>query len=183
MRGVVQYPFRVNSPRVVILAGPNGAGKTTFARRFLPEDAGVPNFINADLIAAGLSPFNPDAAALRAGRVMLEQISAAVTERTSFAIETTLAGKMYGRRIPQWQRRGYHVSLVFLQLESPELAIERVAGRVRRGGHDIPEPVIRRRWEKGRFNFETLYRPLVDAWWAYDNSGAVAKLLDQGVRS
>lgn len=150
--------------QIVIIAGPNGAGKTTFAREFLPQEADCPTFINADLIAAGLSPFAPDAAALRAGRLMLEEIRRHVAASDSFAFETTLAGRSYASMMKQWRALGYRISLVFLKLDSPELAITRVAERVRQGGHHIPEPVIRRRFAAGLRNFSDLYAPLVDAW-------------------
>jgi len=107
--------------RIIILAGPNGAGKTTFAREFLPDEAECPSFVNADLIAAGLSPFNPEVVAMRAGRLMLELIDGHVARGDSFAFETTLAGKSYARHIPRWQAAGYHVTLLFLALPSGRL--------------------------------------------------------------
>jgi predicted ABC-type ATPase len=125
--------------RILILAGPNGAGKTTFAREFLPDEAQCPTFVNADLIAAGLSPFKPETAAMRAGRLMVQLIDEHVTRGDSFAFETTLADKGYARHIPQWQASGYHVSLVFLALPSAEAAIQRVLERVAQGGHFVPE--------------------------------------------
>lgn len=164
--------------QIVIIAGPNGAGKTTFAQEFLPREADCPVFVNADLIAAGLSPFAPDAAALRAGRLMLEEIRRHVTAGDSFAFETTLAGRGYASMISRWRAAGYRVSLVFLRLDSSEMAIARVAERVRQGGHDIPEPVIRRRFASGLRNFTELYAPLVDAWVLYDNSGDEPVLID-----
>ena len=124
--------------RIVIIAGPNGAGKTTFALELLPNEAGCPHFINADLIAAGLSPFDPGKAALKAGRLMLQAIQENVQKGESFAFETTLSGLVYARRIPQWQKVGYHVTMYFLSLPSVELAIARVCERVRRGGHSVP---------------------------------------------
>ena len=167
-----------DSLRVIIIAGPNGAGKTTFAREFLPNEAGCPIFINADLIAAGLAPFAPETAALQAGRLMLQELGRHFSARESFAFETTLAGRAYLRLIPQWQAAGYRVKLIFLQLDSAEEAIARVAQRVEQGGHDIPPAVIRRRFAAGRKNLETLYAPLVDAWALYDNSGSAPLLLD-----
>jgi predicted ABC-type ATPase len=124
--------------KIIIIAGPNGAGKTTFAREFLPQEAGCPVFVNADLIAAGLSPFAPERAAIQAGRLMLEAIAQHVAQRESFAFETTLSGRGYARQIPQWQQLGYHVKLFFLSLPSADMAVQRVAERVRQGGHDIP---------------------------------------------
>jgi predicted ABC-type ATPase len=131
--------------RVVIVAGPNGAGKTTFAREFLPREADCPTFVNADLIASGLSPFDPDRAAVRAGRLMLQLIKEHAKRRETFAFETTLAGRNYARSIREWKRDGYRITLFFLSLPSPEIAVLRVAERVRQGGHDVPEEVIRRR--------------------------------------
>jgi predicted ABC-type ATPase len=168
----------VSGKKILIIAGPNGAGKTTFATTFLPAEAQCPRFINADLIAAGLSPFNPDAAALKAGRLMLAEIDDAVTRGESFAFETTLAGLKYVRHIRRWRGLGYHVSLFFLRLPDPETAIARVAVRVRQGGHDIPEEVIRRRFDAGLRNLEQAYKAAVDAWAVYDNSGEKPILLD-----
>lgn len=125
-------------PRIII-AGPNGAGKTTFAREFLPNEAGCPIFVNADLIAAGLAPFAPETAAIRAGRLMLQEMGRHFLARENFAFETTLSGRGYLRLIEQWQRAGYRVKLIFLQLASPEEAIARVMLRVRQGGHNVPE--------------------------------------------
>lgn len=158
-------------PTIILIAGPNGVGKTTFAREFLPQEASCLTFINADLIAQGLSPFRPEEAAVRAARLMLEMIAEYVERRESFAIETTLSGRTYARMIPRWRKAGYQVVLFFLQLPSEDLAVARVADRVAQGGHDIPEPVIRRRFHAGRANFHALYKPLVDAWRLYDNSG------------
>ncbi len=170
-----------NEPRkILIIAGPNGAGKTTFAQAFLPNEAGCPIFVNADLIAAGLSPFQPDRAAFRAGRLMLEEIHTHVARGESFAFETTLSGKVYARWIPEWRRLGYRVSLIFLRLASVELALERVRQRVREGGHDVPETVIRRRFEAGLSNYHHLYKPLVDEWCLYDNSGEIPTLIEAG---
>lgn len=166
--------------RILILAGPNGAGKTTFARTFLPHEAGVLTFINADLIAAGLSPFAPEAAAVQAGKIMLERINSCAARGENFAIETTLSGKNYARDIPRWQESGYVVKLFFLRLPSPEIAIERVKNRVALGGHHIPDDVIRRRFTAGLENFEHLYKPLVDEWFLYDNTNIAPKLIDKG---
>lgn len=168
-----------DGPRVLIIAGPNGAGKTTFAREYLPAEGDCPVFINADLIAAGLSPLNPEAAALRAGRLMLEEMERYFHARESFAFETTLAGRGYLRHVRRWQDSGYRVKLLFLKLASEEEAIARVAERVRQGGHSIPEPVIRRRFRAGWRNL-ALYRELADSWVIYDNSGSEAILVDWG---
>ena len=156
---------------IIIIAGPNGAGKTTFAREFLPQEASCPIFINADLIAQGLSPFRPEAAAVRAGRIMLEMIADCVRRGESFAIETTLSGRGYAQMIPAWRTAGYRVVIFFLELPSEELAVQRVADRVAQGGHNIPEPVIRRRFTAGRENFARLYKALADEWKHFDNAG------------
>lgn len=169
--------------RIIILAGPNGAGKTTFAREFLPDEAECPAFVNADLIAAGLSPFNPEVVAMRAGRIMLELIDEHVSRGDSFAFETTLAGKSYARHIPSWQAAGYHVTLLFLALPSAEAALQRVRERVAQGGHSVPEAVVRRRFSAGKLNFEIVYKPLVDAWALYDNSNGPPLLLSWGEKS
>jgi predicted ABC-type ATPase len=157
--------------KIIIIAGPNGAGKTTFARSFLPAEARCPRFINADLIAAGLSPFAPEAAAIKAGRLMLHEIAHCAAHDESFAFETTLSGLAYVRHIQKWRGLGYHVSLFFLALPSADIAVARVTERVKQGGHHIPEDVIRRRFVAGKRNFETHYRNAVDAWAWYDNSG------------
>lgn len=168
------------APQVYIIAGPNGAGKTTFAREFLPNEALCLVFVNADLIAAGLSPFAPETAAIDAGRIMLAQIAAHAQRRQSFAFETTLSGRSYARYIPQWRAAGYQVNLWFLSLPSPEAAIARVRQRVSEGGHDVPEAVIRRRFDAGLRNFKQLYRPLVDRWALYDNVARPPVLLSEG---
>jgi predicted ABC-type ATPase len=167
--------------KIIIIAGPNGAGKTTFASEFLPNEASCPIFVNADLIAAGLAPFAPDTAAFKAGRLMLAEIRNYVRLGESFAFETTLSGRHYSRSIPQWQSLGYRVKLFFLKLESPELAIARVRQRVRAGGHDVPNPVILRRFVAGLHNLEVLYKPIVNEWALYDNSGSIPLLLEERV--
>lgn len=170
------------APRIIIIAGPNGAGKTTFAREFLPGEAACPVFINADLIAAGIAPFAPETASLRAGRLMLQELTRHFIARTSFAFETTLSGRGYLRLIDEWQKAGYRVKLIFLELASAEEAIARVAQRVKQGGHHIPEDVIRRRFVAGKNNFKQLYAPIVDAWALYDNAGSVPALTDWSER-
>lgn len=170
----------MSNPKIVIIAGPNGAGKTTFARAFLPQEAQLPRFINADLIAAGLSPFAPEVAAIKAGRLMLEEIALSSVRGESFAFETTLSGLSYLRHLRAWRSASYHVSLFFLSLPTAEMAIKRVEERVRQGGHDIPDDVIRRRFDAGRRNFDLHYRDAVDAWTLYDNAGDEPVLIDWG---
>ncbi|HYO76115.1 MAG TPA: AAA family ATPase [Thermoanaerobaculia bacterium] len=169
-----------NERKVVIIGGPNGAGKTTFAREFLPHEAALPVFINADLIAAGLSPFDPGAAAIRAGRMMLVEIDRHAAAGRSFAFETTLSGHTYIRRIDDWRKRGFIVELIFLSLSSADDAIARVAMRVRQGGHDVPADVIRRRYVSGMRNFLSIYRQKADFWQWFDNSGPRPRLLEEG---
>ncbi len=168
---------------VIIIAGPNGAGKTTFAREYLPNEAGFPQFVNADLIAAGLSPFAPEQAAFAAGRIMLERMDELVRRGESFAFETTLAGRGYSHRMREWQGGGWRITLIFLRLPDAETAIARVAERVRQGGHNVPAEVIRRRFAAGRRNFDALYRPLADRWRVFDNSGESPDLLEWGEKS
>lgn len=166
--------------KIVIVAGPNGAGKTTFAKEFLPREAGCPDFINVDLIAAGLSPFDPERVALRAARLMLEEIHRRVRKGATFAFETTLAGRNYARWIPRWRAAGYHVKLIFLSLPTADLATARVATRVAMGGHNVPETIVRRRFDAGLRNFKALYRGLVNSWVLYDNSGQTPQPLATG---
>ena len=169
-----------SSKKILIVAGANGAGKTTFATEFLPNEADCPIFINADLIAVGLSPFRPDLTAVRAGRLMLSMIHEHVRKGESFAFETTLSGRSYARLIPRWREQGYRVKLFFLRLSEPEIAISRVIQRVSEGGHDVPELVIRRRFHSGLRNFERVYKGLVDEWAVYDNSGGEPILIEEG---
>lgn len=147
----------MNPRRIIIGAALYGAGKTAFAREFLPNEAGCPIFVDADLIAAGLSSFAPDLVALKAGRLMLEAISDHVAKGESFAFETTLAGLGYARAIPLWQRKGFVIKLIFLALPDPEMATARVAERVSQGGHSVPEPTVHRRFAAGIRNFHQRY--------------------------
>jgi predicted ABC-type ATPase len=166
--------------KIIIIAGPNGAGKTTFATEFLPHEACCLEFVNADLIAAGLSPFLPEEAAFAAGRIMLNRIADLVAAGKSFAFETTLATRVYLRLIPLWQRAGYRVKLSFLQLPSAEFAMQRVEQRVRLGGHSIPPATIRRRFGRGWENLHSGYLDLVDEWSIYDASQSPALLIEKG---
>ncbi len=167
-----------DNKRIIIIAGPNGAGKTTFAKEFLPNEANCLHFVNADLIAAGLSPFKPEVAAVRAGKLMLKTIDEHICKQESFVFETTLAGKTYARKILKWQAMGYHVSLLFLKLHNVEVAIDRVATRVAQGGHYIAEDVIKRRYKTGWLNFQNLYTSLVDTWAVYDNNDEQPVLIE-----
>ncbi len=156
--------------------------EATFAREFLPNEANCPNFVNADLIAAGLSPFAPDLAAFKAGRIMLETIADYARRGESFAFETTLSGLTYAQMIPSWQASGYAVKLIFLSLPNADMAVQRVAARVAQGGHNIPEDTVRRRFVSGIDNFSR-YKLLVNDWQLYDNPAAPAILLDTGEQS
>ena len=166
--------------KIVIIAGPNGAGKTTFAREFLPNEASCPVFVNADLIAAGIAPFQPESVAFRAGRLMLQEIARHTSEGRSFAFETTLSGLTYARMVDQWRKDGYVVKLIFLSLSSADEAVARVAMRVRQGGHNIPADTIRRRFDAGLFHLRETYRSRVNFWQLFDNSGEVPRLLEEG---
>ncbi|MGB8061976.1 MAG: zeta toxin family protein [Candidatus Sulfotelmatobacter sp.] len=154
-----------------VIAGPNGAGKTTFAHEFLPKYADCRNFVNADLIAQGIAPFSPETAAFRAGRMMLDQMCSFADKRVSFAFETTLSGRGYLSFLRRLKAEGYQVHIFFLSLTSVELALSRVRERVLRGGHDVPEQAVRRRFDRSMKNFLRHYRQLADAWTLFDNSG------------
>jgi predicted ABC-type ATPase len=153
-----------------IIAGPNGAGKTTFATDFLPKYAHCLEFLNVDLMAAGLSPFDPDAAAIPAARLLLSRMRGLVRQRKNFGFETTLAEKGCVRVLRDMRRQGYHLHLFYLWLPNVEMAIARVARRVEQGGHNIPEEVIRRRFSAGMRNLAEFYLPLFDAWMLFDSS-------------
>ena len=160
-----------------IIAGPNGAGKTTFARRFLPDYARCFEFVNVDLIAGGLSPFNPERAALKAGRIMLEQIHSLAKRGVDFGFESTLSGKTYVRFLRGMKRGGYSIHIFFLWINDVELGLERIKLRARNGGHAIPEATVRRRFGRSLANFLRVYKPLADSWTIFDNSGDVPKMI------
>lgn len=167
------------SLRCVVIAGPNGAGKTTFAREYLTKYAQVIPFINADLIAGGLSPLRPEAASVAAGKLVLREIDRLMTERASFAFESTLSGLTYAKRIERLKNAGYEIEIVFLQLPTPALALQRIASRVKQGGHNVPAYDVRRRFRRGWENFQNVYKPLADSWAVYDNSGATPTLIEE----
>jgi len=172
-------PKRKKTPRCIVIAGPNGAGKTTFARRYLPEDEGVVHFVNADLLAIGLSPLEPGLAAMKAGRLVLQQLDHFAAKRVDFAFETTFSGLGYVRRIRAWKRAGYKIEIVYLKLQSTGLALRRIAARVREGGHDVPRSDVMRRFSRGWENFKSIYQTLADVWTVYDNSGREPRLLEK----
>jgi predicted ABC-type ATPase len=154
----------------IVIGGPNGAGKTTAAFDLLPQSLGILEFVNADEIARGLSPFDPERVAVAAGRLMLDRIRYLIDSEQSFAFETTCAGRGHSRLLGDLGALGYRRTLVFLWLHSPEAAIARVARRIRQGGHQIPEDVIHRRYWAGLRNMRQLYLPLADVALIYDNS-------------
>ena len=163
--------------RVVVIAGPNGAGKSTFAAEYLGGEGEGSPFVNGDDIAADLSPDDPGAVAARASRIALRRMDALVADGADFAFESTLSGRAYAARLRRWRGTGYRVSIIYLRLASADQAVERVARRVREGGHYIPEPVVRRRFERSWKNFEELYRDVADEWCVYDNSGRTPVLI------
>lgn len=167
-------------PRCVIIAGPNGAGKTTFAREYLPHEGRIIYFVNADLIAAGLSPLKPELAHITAGKILLKELDRLVAERRDFSFESTLSGLAYISKIKDWKRTGYRVEIIYLKLFSPLLSLRRVAERVRQGGHSIPPADVKRRFIRGWNNFMNYYRPLADSWTVYDNSSEKFKLIEEG---
>jgi predicted ABC-type ATPase len=162
-----------------VIAGPNGAGKTTFARRYLPESVGVVHFVNADLIASGLSPLKPELAAIAAARIVLREIDRLAATRTDFAFETTLSGLTHVSRLRALKRSGYRIEIIYLRLPSARLAVSRVAARVRQGGHDVPKRDVMRRFSRSWQNFHRIYRLLADRWAVYDNSGDAPRLLER----
>jgi predicted ABC-type ATPase len=166
--------------RCVIIGGPNGAGKTTFAREFLPKDTDVAHFVNADLIAAGLSALKPEIAAVTAGRVFLAEIDRLVVAEENFAFETTFSGRSYAARLAKWKLAGYRIEIAYLKIDSPQIALKRIASRVKQGGHGVPRDVVLRRFGRSWTNFVRIYRPLATAWSVYDNSQAEPQLLEEG---
>ncbi len=156
---------------VYLIGGPNGSGKTTVAKKILPNFLGVIEYVNADEIAARLSPFNPESVAIQAGRLMLERLITLKCQGKDFAFESTLAARHFARILRDCQSSGYRLNLIYFWLQSPELALERVHRRVASGGHNIPEDVVRRRYERGRNNLMQLYLPLCHTWVIYNNSG------------
>jgi predicted ABC-type ATPase len=166
-----------HQPHIIVIAGPNGAGKSTTAPSLLKGTLEVTEFVNADLIAQGLSGFQPEGAVFHAGRVMLERIHYLAKKRIDFAFETTLASRTFAPWIANQRKKGYVFYLVFLWLPSEDFAVARVAERVRMGGHNVPEETIRRRYHAGIRNFFKLYRPLADIWFFYDNSAEEPRVI------
>jgi predicted ABC-type ATPase len=168
------------APRCLVVAGPNGAGKTTFARQYLAREGRTVHFINADLIAAGLSPLAPERAAVSAARLMLAEFDRLTGAREDFAFESTFSGRAYVSRLERLKREGYHLEIVYLRVASPRLLLKRIAARVRQGGHAVPKADVLRRYKRSQQNFEAVYRPLADRWAVYENSGVKPILLEQG---
>ena len=162
------------TPLAVVLAGPNGAGKSTCAPYLLKRALAVHDFVNADTIAQGLSAYRPETAAVTAGRVMLERLRTLAGLHRDFGFETTLSGRLHARWLREHQAAGYRTHLIFLSLPSADLAVARVADRVRRGGHHVPDAVVRRRFAAGVKNLFSVYMAAVDAWTIYDNADIVS---------
>ena len=167
-------------PKCIIISGPNGAGKTTFAREFLAKEVGVVHFVNPGLIASGLSPLLPELAAIAAGRIFLRELDRLAKAEENFAFESTLSGLTYLNRLKRWKGVGYRIEIVYLRISSPQLALRRIAARVKQGGHNVPRADVIRRFTRSWNNFGNHYRLLADAWSVYDNSSAAPRLLEQG---
>ena len=170
-------------PDIYVIRGPNGAGKSTVARGMLPGFIGVSHFVNADEIAKGLSGFAPESVAREAGRIMLKRLTFLAQQRMDFAFESTLASRSFAPWLAGLQGEGYGVHIVYLWLRTPELAVQRVTSRVRSGGHDVAEEIVRRRYERGLRNFARLYAPFVDSWEVYDNSELEPRIIAYGGRN
>jgi predicted ABC-type ATPase len=169
--------MKQNNKQLYIISGCNGAGKTTASYTVLPEVLHCKEFVNADEIARGLSPFNPDGMAIEAGRLMLKRIDELMGENATFSIETTLSSRSYAQLVHRAHDAGYKVTLIYFWLNSPELAISRVRQRVKEGGHNIPEDVIRRRYVSGIHNLFNIYMTSVDYWLIADNSQKNGRVL------
>ena len=170
----------MHDKHLYIISGPNGAGKTTASYSVLPKILQCKEFVNADEIARGLSPFNPESVAVEAGRLMLSRIKDLLSKNESFSIETTLATRSYFRLVDNAHRQGYEVTLLFFWLKSPEQAMERVAERVSKGGHNIPQDIIVRRYYEGIDNLFKIYMPIVDTWVLVNNSETPRSIIASG---
>lgn len=168
------------APHIIVIAGPNGAGKSTATPELIGDTLHLTEFVNADVIARGLSPFEPERAALTAGRVMLQRLHELAAQRSSFGFETTLASRTFAPWIDGLMRSGYKFELLFLWLPRVETSLLRVQTRVKLGGHPVPEEVIRRRYEAGLDNFFNLYSPIASTWVMYDNSRKKPRLVAKG---
>lgn len=168
---------------VIIISGANGAGKSTLAPHLLRDTFGITDYVNADTIALGLSAFAPERAGLQAGRIMLKRLDELAASNKDFAFETTLASRLYVKWLRELQAHGYKTNLIFLWLSSAELAVARVSERVKVGGHNVPEAIVRRRYIKGLRNFFELYQATVDSWRIYNASDSVPQLIASGAKS
>jgi len=171
------YKLEHEIKNIYIIAGPNGSGKTTFANTFLPEYAKCERFINADLIAAGLSPFSPQQAAIKSGKIVLEQIKEYSKRGADFGFETTMSGVTYLKYFKMFKEKGYNINIFFLWIPDPKLAIARIKDRVAQGGHDVPIKDIKRRFNRSTENFFNKYRLLADKWILFNNSGPKPKII------
>ena len=167
----------MKNKNVYIIAGSNGSGKTTFAKRFLPDYAKCSNFINADLIASGLSPFSPGLVAIKAGKLLLEEINNFSGKGADFTFETTLSGKSHIKVLKKLKEQGYSISIFFLWIPDTTLALKRIKDRVAAGGHDIPAVDVKRRFGRGLINFFRYYKPLADSWLLFNNSDVMPRLI------
>jgi len=170
-------------PKVYLIAGCNGAGKTTASLTLLPEMLECKEFVNADNIAAGISPFQPDKVAIEAGRLMLKRINDLIDMKIDFAIETTLSSRNYISKINEFQKKEYEVVLIYFWLNTPVLAIERIKERVKKGGHFIPDEIVNRRYYRGINNLLKYFIPLSDYWLIYDNSSQNAVMVADGIKN
>ena len=168
---------QIPNKHIYIIAGSNGSGKTTFAKKFLPDYARCRHFVNSDLIAQGLSPFSPQVAAMKAGRLVLEQINELAKKSLNFGFETTLAGKSYINRLKKLKQNGYSLHLFFLWIPTVELAVARIKDRVTDGGHNVPTQDVRRRFSRGIHNFFKFYKPLLNSWMLLNNSSTTPSLI------
>lgn len=173
-------PDDPRQPVVLVIAGPNGAGKSTSAPLLVHQAAGIDRYLNADAIARGFSPFQPDLSAVAAGRLMIAHMTDLTRTRQSFAIETTLAGVRLADHLTEMRTNGYRVHLFYLWLPSPDVAVARVSQRVALGGHSIPEETIRRRYSRSLRNLFEIYQPVADSWHVYDNARATPQLIARG---
>lgn len=174
----IKSKTKARQPRCIVIAGPNGAGKTTLAKEFLSEEADVIHFVNADLIASGLSPLKPELASVQAGKLLLQEIDRLSGLKSDFAFETTLSGVAHAKRLIRLKASGYQIIIIFIRLDSPRLALRRVAARVRQGGHNVPSSDVLRRFARGLENFKQIYRPIADSWVVYDNSNNLPRLIE-----
>ncbi len=170
-------------PKIFVIAGPNGAGKTTSAKSLLPEILHCEEYVNADAVAIGLSPFHPDKVAQQAGRLMLERIKYLADHNVDFAFETTLASRTFINILCKYKKQGYEINILFLWLQTVETAIQRVKIRVEQGGHDIPSDVIMRRYSRSISNFVNEYTKIADNWFFYDNTNNNSKLIANKINS